>query len=159
MERVNKILNHKKYKECIKRNSECEIDRKFCHHDMIHFLDVCRIMYIVSLEKNSGFNKEIIYACGILHDIGRWKQYQDGTPHDIASVQLAKEILEDCSFNGEEMEQILNAIKNHRNKNNEDDSLGELLYKSDKLSRKCFDCSAEDECNWDNEKKNLKLKY
>lgn len=159
MERVNRILNHEKYKEYIKRNNKCEIHRKFCHHDMIHFLDVCRIMYILSLEKSLGFNKEIIYACGILHDIGRWKQYEDGTPHDIASFQIAKEILEDCSFNEEEIEQILNAIKNHRNKNNENDSLNELLYISDKLSRKCFNCSAEGQCNWEQGKKNLELKY
>ena len=41
---------------------------------MEHFLDVARLMYIYNLEDQAGFSKEMIYAAGLLHDIGRYEQ-------------------------------------------------------------------------------------
>ncbi|WP_138205792.1 HD domain-containing protein [Haloimpatiens lingqiaonensis] len=159
MDRINKIINHKKYIDYLYKINKLEINRELCHHDMQHFIDVSRIMYIINLENNFSFDKEVIYACGLLHDIGRWQQYESNIPHEIASADLSQEILKDCYFNEKEMEEILKAIKNHRNKENEQNSLSELLYKSDKLSRACFKCSARKQCNWSDEKKNLNIKY
>lgn len=159
MERVNKILNHKKYIEYVERIKKLESNRKLCHHDIRHFINVSRIMYVINLEDKLSFNKEIIYACGFLHDIGKWQQYERKVPHEIASAKLAEQILIECDFNKIEIYEILKAIKNHRNKENEKNSLSELLYKSDKLSRDCFRCFAQEQCYWSEDKKNLELKY
>lgn len=159
MNRINRIINNGKYIEYIDKINELEINRELCHHDMQHFMDVSRIMYIINLENKFFFDKEIIYACGLLHDIGRWQQYESNIPHEIASANLSQEILKHCYFNEKEIEEILEAIKNHRNKENEKNSLSELLYRSDKLSRACFKCSAQKQCNWSDEKKNLNIKY
>lgn len=43
---------------------------------MEHFLDVARLMYIYNLEDQAGFSKEMIYAAGLLHDIGRYEQME-----------------------------------------------------------------------------------
>ncbi|KYH35038.1 ribonuclease Y [Clostridium tepidiprofundi DSM 19306] len=159
MSRVNQILKHKEYLKNLNKNINDEINRKFCHHDLVHFLDVSRIMYIKSLENDLKFDKEIIYACGLLHDIGKWQQYEEGVPHEIASANIAKNILKECSFNDYEIDIIVDAIINHRNNNNPNNSLSELLYKSDKLSRMCFNCNAQAECNWSIEMRNNQIKY
>ncbi|KGM93265.1 HD domain-containing protein [Clostridium botulinum] len=159
MDRIDKILKHEKYTEYIDKIKKIEWNRELCHHDIDHFIDVCRIMYIINLENKLSFNKEMIYACGLLHDIGRWQQYQQNIPHEIASANLSEKILKECDFKQNEIFEILKAIKNHRNKENEKESLSELLYKSDKLSRACFKCSAQKQCYWSNNKKNLKMKY
>lgn len=105
-------------------------------------------------------SEELIYAAALLHDIGRWKQYEDGTPHEKASAELAPEILADCGFRAEETEQILTAILNHRNeKIKEEQSLSGILYRADKMSRSCFACEAEAACDWKGTKKNLELRY
>lgn len=159
MDRINKVLNHKNYVQYTEKIKEIESNRKLCHHDTEHFINVSRIMYIINLENKLSFNKEVIYACGFLHDIGKWQQYEYDIPHEIASAKLAEKILVECDFKKEEICEILKAIKNHRNKENEKNSLSELLYKSDKLSRECFRCSAQKQCYWSEDKKNLKVKY
>ena len=88
MERINKILNNSKYKDYLNRNSFCEKDRVFCKHNLEHFLDVSRIAYIMVLEGNMNISKEIIYAIGLLHDIGRWVEYEGGEKHNKASFFL-----------------------------------------------------------------------
>jgi len=159
LDRVNNILQNDKYKEYIKKNEFYEKDRIFCLHDMQHFLDVARIGYILSLEKGIKIKKDMIYAAAILHDIGRWKEYKDGIPHEEAGAELAKDILNECNFNQEETLMILQAIRNHRKKDNNPGTLSELLYKSDKLSRGCFQCKAKKQCKWSDEKKNLNIQY
>lgn len=102
----------------------------------------------------------MIYAAALLHDIGRWKQYEDKTPHEKASAALAPEILSDCGFTKEETEQIVNAISNHRNAAVRDEqSFNGILYRADKMSRSCFCCEAETACDWKEDKKNLALRY
>lgn len=160
MERVNRILRHDLYKEYLKKNQAAEADRRFCHHDMGHFLDVARLAMIFNLKEGAEIPEEIIYAAALLHDIGRWKQYEDGTPHEKASAVLAPEILSDCGFDEKEAERILSAILNHRNAAvKEDVTLDGILYRADKMSRGCFYCEAEPECSWKGDKKNLFLKY
>ncbi|WP_027624074.1 HD domain-containing protein [Clostridium lundense] len=157
LHKVNKILNSEKYKEYIKKNNECEMDREFCKHDINHFLDVARIAYIISLEKGLNYSKEVIYAIAILHDIGRWMQYEKGIPHEEASYILAQDLLKEVGFSEGEENLILQAILSHR-KDGEDE-LNSIIYKSDKLSRKCFACNAEVKCNWSEDKKNFNIVY
>jgi uncharacterized protein len=159
LHRINCILQNEKFKEYIRKNQEQEINRQFCHHDMQHFLDVARIAYIKVLENKLEIEKDIVYACALLHDIGRWLQYETGIPHEKAGVQLGLEILIECGYEEQEIECILKAIGNHRNSDNLKNSLSELLYSSDKLSRSCFKCNVYKECKWSNEKKNNIIKY
>lgn len=137
-----------------------EEGRRFCHHDMGHFLDVARLAMIFALQEGQPLPEEMIYAAALLHDIGRWRQYEDGTPHEKASALLAPEILVESGFTKEETEQILSAILNHRNAAvKKDRTLDGILYRADKMSRSCFCCEAEKECDWKGDKKNFTLQY
>ncbi len=158
MQRVNQILELDSYKEYVERNEAAEEARKFCHHDMGHFLDVARIAYILNAEADYRLSGEMIYAAALLHDIGRWQQYQEGIPHEEASARLAPDILIKCGFNKGEISVIVEAIRQHRNSAvKEEKNLNGLLYRADKLSRACFFCKAEKECDWKNDKKNKSL--
>ena len=157
MNNIDAIMNNKLYREALEKLSEYERDREFCNHTIEHFIDVSRIAYIMILEENLNVSKEIVYAIGLLHDIGRVKQYEEGIHHDIASVEMSKEILKETSFTDEEINIILNGIANHRKES--DNKLEEIIYKADKLSRQCFNCKAEKECYWSSEKKNFKITY
>ncbi|MCM8710924.1 HD domain-containing protein [Clostridium sp. SYSU_GA19001] len=159
MERVNLILSNNKFKEYLNKINQCEIDRDFCRHDINHFMDVARISYILILEKGLSHTKEEVYAAALLHDIGKWQQYESKIPHEIASAKLAYDILINSDFNEEEINKIISSIKNHRNENNIENTLDHILFTADKLSRACFMCKAEKECYWAQDKKNLKIYY
>ena len=180
MDRINKIIKHELYSRYIDKIKEYEKSRVFCKHDTVHFMDVCRLAEIDWLnwkikkfegsedaqylmdKKSVDFsqiNREMLYACGLLHDIGRWQEYETGIPHETASAKIAPEILYDCGFGNEEIEQVIAAIENHRNKDVAGDiSLSGFLYRADKKSRPCYLCEMEHECNWSISKKNLEIK-
>lgn len=158
MDRVNKILANSLYQEYLEKNNNAEAERQFCRHNMEHFLAVARIAEILNIQENYGQEQEIIYAAALLHDIGRWVQYEDGTPHEKAGSRLAPEILKSCGFTKAESDGIIKAIEDHRREEIKGEkSLSGLLYRADKLSRACFACKMEKECDWKNKKKNLKL--
>lgn len=158
LERVNRILQNKRYQEYVEKNASHEVDRVFCHHDMEHFLAVARIGFLLNETEKYGQKKEFIYAAALLHDIGRWQQYETGEDHALVSSLLAPEILKECGFLKEEVEAIAFAIKTHREaERKEEKSLNGLLYRADKLSRSCFACKEEKNCNWKEGKKNLNL--
>ena len=158
MERVNRILTCSLYQEYLRKNNLAEASRRFCHHNMGHFLDVARIASILNEKEDYGQEQEIIYAAALLHDIGRWRQYEDGTPHEKASADLAPAVLEESGFNDVDRDRILTAIINHRDAAVKGEkSLSGLLYRADKSSRPCFACEMEKDCDWKKEKKNLKL--
>ncbi|NLL78660.1 MAG: HD domain-containing protein [Clostridiales bacterium] len=160
MERKNKILKHDLFIEYYSRIEYHERERKFCHHDMVHFLDVARLAMILNLKEQLGVDEEFIYAAALLHDIGRFRQYEDGTPHEKASAELAWEILSECGFDRKEASVIIEAISRHRDPNSAGEkNLNGLLYRADKMSRSCFCCKAEPECDWKAEKKNHILVY
>ena len=46
MQRIWKIYEHPLFIEGLVKNKDAEKERIFCHHDMNHFLDVARLMYI-----------------------------------------------------------------------------------------------------------------
>lgn len=159
MERVTNIIKNEEYKQCVKSIKMHEKKRKFCKHNKKHFFDVARIAYILNLERNLNLDKEVIYAAALLHDIGKFLQYESGIPHDLASAEIAAEILKQCKFKEEEIREIVIAIKEHRKKDDKNSLLGKIIYEGDKLSRNCFSCNATEKCNWNDEKKNLEVKY
>lgn len=161
MDRIAYIRNHPLYLSAYERLQKLERGRIFCRHQTEHLLDVARIAYILNLEQNLGFPKELIYAAALLHDIGKGEQYEVGTPHETAGARIAEQILSDMPgelrFSPEEQRQILTAIRGHRKLRTNAEPFEVLLYESDKASRACFSCQAERECNWDLEKKNMEI--
>lgn len=153
MDRVNKILNNEKYKILLSKLNKLEEEREFCKHNIEHFLDLARIAYIKVLEENLNYNKEVIYAIALLHDIGRVDEYEKGISHHEASAYIAKEILQSIDFSSEEKELIIECIEGHRKIGSGE--LPQIISKSDKLSRACFTCPAEKKCYWDKSKKNM----
>lgn len=145
MERVNCILEDADFVRYIAKNKESEKERIFCHHDLNHLLDVCRISWILNLEEELSIDKEKIYAAGLLHDIGRWMEYETGQDHAVVSGELAEGILDRCGFSDDEKAYIVEAIKSHRKKEHSTD-LSRILYRADKLSRPCFNCEAIGKC-------------
>ncbi len=160
MKRIDEILKNESFLENLGKNDAAEADRRFCRHNMVHFLDVARIARIINAEENLGVDPEWIYAAGLLHDIGRHVQYADGTPHELASANLAPGILLECGFDEEETRAITEVILSHRDPEVAGEkSLRGLLYRADKASRACFSCPVEAECNWKKDKKNLTIPY
>jgi len=158
-DKINLIINNHIFKYNLSNIEDLEKNRKYCKHDMQHFLDVARLMYIITLENNFNIPKYIIYTTALLHDIGRGEQYENGTAHEIASVSIAKEILELCKYDVKVADEILEAIGNHRDNNENFNRLSDLLYKSDKLSRNCINCKASVGCKWPRDRKNLDILY
>ncbi len=145
MERVNCILEDTDFLNYIAKIEELEEDRIFCYHGMNHLLDVCRISWILNLEEGLSIDKEKVYAAALLHDIGRWVEYETGRDHAIVSGELAENILDRCGFSNDEKIDIIGAIKSHRKKEHST-GLGRILYRADKLSRSCFNCKAIEQC-------------
>lgn len=158
MDRVNRILFHPKYQTYYKEIQSLETNREFCGHTMEHFLDVARLTYIFALEEGIAVPKEVIYGAALLHDIGRALEYTQGIPHHQGSAKIASEILPECGFTSAEQELIIDAILSHRNQQGKG-SFCELLYRADKMSRNCYSCPAQKQCNWLAEKKNMEIKY
>lgn len=162
MKRLDKIRQHKVYQQCMTQILEAEKDRIYCRHGMDHALDVARIAYILCLERGLPIERELIYAMALLHDLGRSKEYTEGTPHHQAGEALAREILEDCDFQPEEIAQICMAIRGHSRGNQEQalrEPLREILYQADKVSRPCYSCMARKTCYWSENEKNMQIKY
>lgn len=159
MERVQRILAHPFYKECVSAIATYEKDRQFCGHDMVHFLNVARIAMILNLKENKKpIRKDVVYAAALLHDMGRHIQYENGRDHAKASAELALRVLGECGYSEKETARIVEAIANHRNKEVKKGSdLKGILYRADKASRACYSCPVEAECNWKKSKKNMTL--
>lgn len=160
MDRVNKILNHHLFIENLEKNRMAEAERRFCRHDMAHFLDVARIAMIINLKEGMGIPEDLIYGAALLHDIGKHRQYEEGIPHEQASALILPEILRDCGFDEKETDVIKDAVLHHRNSEViPERSLRGVLYRADKASRPCFACKAEGDCNWREGRKNRAIIY
>ncbi len=160
MDRIDKILKHDLFLFHLKKNLAAEADRRFCRHNMAHFLDVARIGEIINLEENLQIPREWIYGAALLHDMGKHIQYEDGTPHEIVGGEIAPQILRDCGFDEKETDVITDAILCHRKESvAREKNLRGVLYRADKASRACFGCEAEADCHWKDGKKNLKIRY
>ena len=123
-------------------------------YGVVHAMEeICHRMQL------SEEDTELARIIALLHDIGRAEQYTNGIPHDEAGVSIAGQILSDLNFTEEEKSQILNAIGEHRSSNENLPILSQIIYEADKKSRNCFLCSAEKECYWAPEKKNMTIQY
>ncbi len=159
MKRVELLLNDALYLEYMKLNTDDESGIKYCQHGLPHHIEVARIAYILVLEHNdlnyfirdcdlSGklAAKEIIYAAGLLHDIAKWKEIQDGVDHAAFGAKLAREILQRAFFNNNEIDIICRAIFEHRNISKDMSFLGERIHRADNLSRVCSQCEERTNC-------------
>jgi len=159
LKRVELLMDDMLYRDYMKRNLDQEQESRFCKHDFRHHLDVARIAYILVLEHNDlnyfikecGLSgklaaKEVIYAAGLMHDIGKWKEYQAGIDHASYGSRLAREVLPRAFFNPMEVEMVAQAIYEHRNINRDMSFLGERLHRADNLSRFCQECEYQDDC-------------
>lgn len=150
MDRINKIIDNRQYRNLLKKNEEEEADRRFCTHHFEHLLTVARLTYILLLEEQYPFiSREIAYAAALLHDIGRWQEYKSGEDHAESGSRLAKPILDAAGFDDSEQELIIKAIAQHRVKNDQDrhrSPLSKALGKADRFSRLCFKCSERANC-------------
>lgn len=158
MQKVNLLLNDPGFLEYIKKNREAEADRIFCRHDLTHALDVARIAYILNMEENLRLDKETIYAAALLHDIGRWLEYENGADHAETSAILAEDLLDKYGFAPRDKSEIMAAIGNHRKKG-QTALLSDLLYRADKLSRNCVSCGAISKCKKFAHNEKPELKY
>lgn len=155
LENTNKILKNKTYTELLNKLNDYEKDRVFCRHTIEHFVDLARIAYIKVLEEKLPYDKDLIYTIALLHDIGRVMQYEDGIEHHEASAIVAKDLLECTNFSVDDKNAIIAAIGEHRGQATS--KLSSIIKKSDKESRLCFNCKAEEQCYWSIEKKNMEL--
>lgn len=154
MKRVNKILCNQLFVDSLHHIEKAESDRIYCKHDICHLLNVCRIAYIKVLERGINISKEIIYATGLLHDIGRSEQYLKGVPHYIAGQNIIIKILQESMFEQWEIDIIKYAIIKH-NARDEENVFNAIIYEADKESRLCMFCCAKETCKW--ETKNLTM--
>ena len=160
MERVKQIMEHPLYQYHQQRIEEAEKDRIFCRHGREHALDVARILYIQILENGLSVKKDVVYGTALLHDIGRWEQYEKQIPHHEAGAKIAGSILAECGYIEDEIILITDAILAHQVSDSEDrQAFNELLYKADKLSRACYKCESKAECYWEDSKKNEFIYY
>lgn len=159
MKRVELLINDSLYQQYMKCNLEEEMEPKFCQHDFGHHLNVARIAYILVLEHNDlnyfikecGLSgklaaKEVIYAAGLLHDIGKWKEYKEGIDHASYGASLSRDILARAFFNHNEVDIISRAVFEHRNISVDMSFLGERLHRADNLSRICSKCPDLEQC-------------
>lgn len=151
VKRVRAILNSPTYQDHLDKNSIEEKERPFCRHHFEHLLDVARITYILILEEGNPFiSREMSYAAGLLHDIGRWNEYREAIDHAQYSAELAEPILEDAGFSKAETGLIKKAIAEHRLKDEPSihrSPLSLALSRADSYSRLCFSCEASRDCN------------
>ncbi|MGI6055719.1 MAG: HD domain-containing protein [Bilifractor sp.] len=172
-DRIRRIMEDPRFLRELEQTEHLERDRIFCRHDWQHLLDTARIMQILCLRENLPVQSDLIYAAALLHDIGRARQYEDGTPHDIAGVQIAGPILADCGYTAAETDLILYAVGSHRlhaaltagsdpvsDSGNAEypehikNRFAQIMYAADKKSRPCYLCNARKDCNWPEERKN-----
>jgi uncharacterized protein len=147
------------FQQCMERNTAKEVERKFCKHNIQHMIDVARITYILVLEHGDFRDfirehrlisrqaaKEVIYASGMLHDIGRWREYETGEDHAAVGADYAREVLARNDFSPTEIKIITVAIREHRVAGENMSFLGERLYRADNLARACSQCDVRHLC-------------
>jgi uncharacterized protein len=148
MARINQLLDQEDYMAYQERIDFLENKRQFCKHGFEHCVNVARIAYAYILEqKGKVLLKEVVYAAALLHDIGRWVEYQTGEDHAEASARLALPLLEACNFTHEEITIIVQAIREHRQHSADTLTLlGNALTLADNWARDCRHCMAQKHC-------------
>ena len=88
-ERYNRIVRNEEFNRLLDEIEALEADRIYCRHGLEHLLDVARISYIQVLEDGLDYNKNILYAAALLHDIGRAAEYRGAGSHGEAGALIA----------------------------------------------------------------------
>lgn len=171
MDRIEKLKADPLYLECLSNNGLRERDREFCRHDDQHMLLVSQISCQIISETAgfAGFARreglpgpeeaaEVVRAAGLLHDMGRWKQYDSGENHAPAGARLARGVLKRAGFSPAEIRIITRAILEHRRAGPGASCLGRVLCLADDLSRPCGSCGARSGCYKYEHLENLKEK-
>lgn len=148
MDRIRKLTQDPDYLHYLSLTDNCEVNRPFCRHDFSHLLDVARIAWILCLERGLAVPRALVYAAALLHDVGRFAQYENGqVDHAAASAELAGQLLDRHGFDTEEIYTIRQAIRAHRKPpETVADPFGAVLAEADDLARPCFDCKARVGC-------------
>ena len=150
MDKIGRIIDHPDFKSYLNKNFHLEKKRIFCTHGFDHLLAVARLTYLLLLEKGEKpAMKELAYAAGLLHDIGRWREYTGSGDHALISAELARPILEAAGFGPAEIKLIVKAIGEHRKNCRPEGKrhpLSRALQEADHYSRLCFQCPAKREC-------------
>jgi HD superfamily phosphodiesterase len=148
MDRVRNLTADQDYRRYLAETEKREVDRLFCRHDFSHLLDVARIAWILCLEQGKDIARYVVYAAALLHDIGRFMQYDNpAVDHALASAELAGPLLDRHGFAEEETVFIREAIACHRLPPKQvEHPLGRILAEADDLSRRCVDCHAREGC-------------
>ena len=145
-ERYNRIVRNEEFNRLLDEIEALEWTAFTLKHGLEHLLDVARISYIQVLEDGLDYDKNILYAAALLHDIGRAAEYRDAGSHDEAGAVIAEGILRDCGYAESEIQMIQETIRGHGEERGS--GLAVLLHRSDKASRMCFRCKAADTCKW-----------
>lgn len=161
MEYVNRLMQNETYLQTMREIHKMEKKRVFCHHGFDHLLDVARISYIMNVEYEFGFEKEFLYLCALLHDIGRAQEYMTGVSHEEAGVELARMLLEEIAYPEEKREGIIEKVEDHRHAPLPKEGINRdnFFWFADKKARNCFSCSAAKQCNWKMEKRTLQIEW
>jgi len=159
LDRIDMIKKDPLYLECLSLNSLREQERVFCRHDQEHLEAVARISLKIITEavgldrfaRDQGLEGTtqaagVIYAAGLLHDLGRWRQYDAGEDHAGAGARLARPVLERAGFAKQEIGLVTRAITEHRRAGPGASLLGRVICLADDLSRPCATCQARSEC-------------
>lgn len=146
--RVNRIIKHPLFKEYALKNAQAEEKRAYCNHGFDHGLAVARIAYIyLQEEEDKSLSKEVVYAAAVLHDLGRWREYETGENHALVGAELVKPILKESGFGPKEEEVIVQGIREHRlDPERELSLLGRALAYADDWARDCRSCTSQEAC-------------
>lgn len=161
LEITNKIIENQTYAALAADIERLESDRIFCRHGIEHLLSVARIALIMCRERKLEISPDLIYSTALLHDIGRAAQYKNGsdrTDHAEEGAKAAREILREVGADGDFAETVCRCILAHRTSGEQRTEFERIFCAADKMSRSCFCCQAREECNWRQEKMNLKIK-
>ncbi|MCD7923052.1 MAG: HD domain-containing protein [Clostridiales bacterium] len=147
MKYTERLLKNRRFLQVQREIREDEAERIYCHHELEHGLDVCRISWIMYLEdqlnekqndcredpdsryhqeeenlENRQISREDIkdrlYVTGLLHDIGRSVQYRTGEHHSTAGAALAGQILREIDYPENWIRETVDFIRNHHGRQN-----------------------------------------
>jgi uncharacterized protein len=107
------------------------------HHDIEHIERVYNLcLHLAKYESNVDL--EILKTAALLHDIARFKEFQDKTgkiEHATLGAEMAEEVLKTLGYSREKIEQIKHCIIVHRYRRNRKPRTMEakILFDADKL--------------------------
>ena len=93
MKNIDRIIHHPIFIMSMKKIHDYEIDREFCCHGIPTVLMGQSGIYYKSGAAPGFSEGNDLWVAALLHDIGRWRQYEKNIPHEEAGAALAADIL------------------------------------------------------------------